>query len=74
MVLVQGVPAGYSVSPGDAHTRAVGGHTQGCPRLALELDDDGADVLRAAKGEHDIALDEVQVGVEFGRVVQNDAY
>ncbi|KAL2170355.1 hypothetical protein VTG60DRAFT_4941 [Thermothelomyces hinnuleus] len=75
MVLVQGVSAGRRpFPPANTYAWVLGRDAEGSPRLALELDDDGADVFMAAQVEKHAALDEVEIGVEFGRIVQDNAY
>ena len=49
------------------------GDLEGGDGLALELDDDAADLLGAVEGEDDAAGDVVEVGVEFGLVVERYA-
>ena len=72
VVLVERVAARGAVA-GDAQAGVLGRDAEGGAGLALELDDDGADMLVAAEREHDLAADDVQVRVELGRVVQHDA-
>jgi hypothetical protein len=69
VVLDEGVVAVPSPAAGHDHGRVVGRGAEHGAGLALELDDDGADVFMAAEVEHDVAADLVQVGVELGRVV-----
>ena len=74
VVLVEGVTGRSPVPAGHGRVLVVRGDGEGSPGLALELDDDGTDVLRTAEAEQHLTADDILVGVELGRVVEDDTY
>jgi len=73
VVLSQDVAAGAELPLRDASPRAVGRHAEGSLGLALELDDDGADVLIATERNNHVSAHNVEVGVELGLVLERNA-